>query len=242
MVPKRSLFRYYAERKWADAFVDGRMRFWSLSYFRDLEDKGVRGDANEGKGIFAPDGGLEITNHTQRTRFTMPAHALTSRAVCDDIFVFCASRRLSSRLWDEFGACVCVELTDVPAFCARVAAALPEGAKFPGRPGRERLGQRVEYYRTSDAADTRWALPDRIASSKLREYAWQNEFRLVFSTTGALDFQNLALTLEPRDAAAAPAAPSHLHQDIAATSLRDICHVHDARPSAASTAPQVPGR
>ena len=70
MAQKRSLFRYYAEQKWADAFVDGRMRFWSLSYFRDREDKGVRGDANEGKGIFAPEGGLEITNHTQSTRFS----------------------------------------------------------------------------------------------------------------------------------------------------------------------------
>lgn len=242
MAQTRSLFRYYAEPRWADAFLDGRMRFWSLSYFRDLEDKRVRGDANEGKGIFAPEGGLEITNHTQRTRFTMPAHALTSRAVCNDIFVICTSRTLSSRLWDEFGALVCIEITDVPAFCARVAAALPEGAKFPGRPGRERLGQRVEYYQTSDAADTRWALPDRIASSKLREFAWQDAFRLVFSTTGALDFQNVTLTLEPRDAAPPAAAAGHPHQDIAAASLRDLCRVHDARPSAASTDLQGTGR
>ena len=234
MAQKRSLFRYYAEQKWADAFVDGRMRFWSLSYFRDREDKGVRGDANEGTGIFAPEGGLEINNHTQGTRFSMPAHAMTSRAVCDDIFVFCASSTFSARLWDEFGACVCIEITNVPALCSRVTAALPEGTKFPGRPGRERLGQRVEYYQTSDAADTRWALPDRIASSKLRDYAWQNEFRLVFSTTGALDFQNLAFTLEPRDAVALPAAADHPNRDIAAASLRDICRVHDARPSAAS--------
>jgi hypothetical protein len=226
------LFRYYAEPKWADDFLDGRMRFWSLSYFRDREDKSVRGDPNEGTGIFAPEGGLEVSNHTQRTRFNMPAHALTSQAVCDEIFVFCTSRTLSSRLWDEFGALVCIEITDVPAFCSRVAAALPEGARFPGRPGRERLGQRVDYYQTSDAVGTRWALPDRIALSKLRTFAWQDEFRLVFSTSGALDFQNVTLTLEPRDAAPPLGAAGHPHRDIAAASLRDICQVHDARPSA----------
>lgn len=231
MARKRSLFRYYAERKWADAFLNGRMRFWSLRYFRDLEDKGVRGDVDEVKAIFAPEGGLEITNHTQGTRFTLPAHSLISRAAGNDIFVFCLSRMLSARLWDEFGACVCIEITDVAGFCSRVVAALPEGARFPGRPGRERLGRRVEYYETSDAADTRWALPDRIALSKLRRYARQDEFRLVFSTSGALDFQKVSLTLEPREAAPPPNAEYHQNRDIDAANLRDICRVHDTRPA-----------
>ena len=60
MARQRSLFKYYAERKLAEAFLDGRFRFWSLAYFRDLEDNGVRGDANEGTGIFHPDGGLQV--------------------------------------------------------------------------------------------------------------------------------------------------------------------------------------
>jgi hypothetical protein len=72
-----------------------------------------------------------------------------------------------------------------PGVLRRVETGLRAGAIFPGRPGRERIGHRVEYYRVSDAADTRWALPDRIALSKLTEYAWQDEFRLVFSLTDA---------------------------------------------------------
>ena len=196
MARQRSLFKYYAERKLAEAFLDGRFRFWSLAYFRDLEDNGVRGDANEGTGIFHPDGGLQVMDETQGRSFTLPSHAFTSTARCDEIFVFCMSRLVSAALWDEFGSVICVEITDIPAFCRRVASRLPANARFPGRPGRERIGQRVEYYDASDAPDTRWALPDRIALSKLASFARQEEFRLVFSTTGALDFENVALRLK----------------------------------------------
>jgi hypothetical protein len=153
-----------------------------------------------------------------------------SRATCDEILVFCASRRLSARLWDAFEAEACIEILDVPAFCSRVTAALPAGAKFPGPPGRERLAWRVEYYSPLDVPDTRWALPDRIAYSKQKAFAWQEESRLIFSTTGALDFQKVALTLEPRDAAPALSAVDHPFHDIAAKSLGDICRVHLARP------------
>ena len=164
MAAKRRLLGSYADPHWAMAFVEGRIRFWSLSYFRDVEERQVRGDSSEGTGVFAPDDGLQVTNYTQGTRFRMPAHALTSRAATDEIFVFCTSRELSDQMWHAFEAVVCVEIIlDVPAFCARVAAALPAGAKFPGRPGRQRTGWRVDYYRPAEAPGTRWALPDQIA-------------------------------------------------------------------------------
>jgi hypothetical protein len=35
---RHSLYKYYSTRKWADAFLDGRLRFNSLAYFRDFED------------------------------------------------------------------------------------------------------------------------------------------------------------------------------------------------------------
>jgi hypothetical protein len=231
MAQRRSLFRYYADQKWADAFLDGRFRFWSLAYFRDLEEKGVRGDENEGTTLFRPEGGLQITNRTQGTTFTMPTHAMTSAARQDEILVFCASRSFSASLWEEFGASVCVEITDIPAFCARVRAGLPREARSPGRPGRERLGQRVEYYRVSDAPDTRWALPGRIASSKLADYSRQDEFRLVFSVTGALAFQNVSMKLVPEGAEADTPITGHGFHDVDVGSLLDICVVHKTKPS-----------
>lgn len=206
------------------------MRFWSLGYFRDLEEQGVRGDVNEGRAHHRPEGGLDVTNHTQGTRFMMPGHRLTSAVKQEEILVFCASRSLSRRLWEAFGASVCIEIRDIPAFCARVQSGLPAGATFPGRPGRERIGHRVEYYRVEDAADTRWALPDRIALSKLTDYACQDEFRLVFSLTDALAFQNVALALTPTSAAPPLPAQKHAFHDAEVGSLRDLCRVCALRP------------
>ena len=230
MARQRSLFKYFAERKWAEAFLDGRFRFWSLDYFRDLEDSGVRGDANEGTGIYRPDGGLRVMKETQGRRFTLPSHAFKSTARCDEIFVFCMSRVFSAALWDEFGSAMCVEVTDIPAFCRRVVSRLPANARFPGPPGRERIGQRVEYYDPSDAPGTRWSLPDRIALSKFAKFARQKEFRLVFSTTGALDLDNVALRLERADAPPAPPTSGHASHDVDVGSLRDICRVHAMTP------------
>jgi hypothetical protein len=49
---RRSLYKYYSERKWAEEFLDGKLLFRSLAYFRDYEDKNVREDQNEGAAIF----------------------------------------------------------------------------------------------------------------------------------------------------------------------------------------------
>ena len=156
MAGQHSLFKYYADRKWGEKFLDGRFRFWSLAYFRDLEDKGVRGDANEGTATFQPEGGLQINNITQGESFIMPSSKFTSTARCDEIFVFCTSRVLSTPLWNEFGSVMCVEITNIPAFCRRVESHLPANAQFPGAPGQEHIGHRVEYYDASDAPGARW--------------------------------------------------------------------------------------
>ena len=230
MAGQRSLFKYYADQRWGEAFLNGHFRFWSLAYFRDLEGTGARSDAHEGTGIFQPEGGLQVTNKTRGTRFTMPSHAFRSTVRYNEIFVFCISRKLSATIWDEFGSVMCVEITDIPAFCGRVVSRLPANARFPGHPRRERIGQRVEYYDASDAPNTRWALPDRIAVSKLAVFARQEEFRLVFSTTGALDFENVSVTLKPADAPHAAPASDHSFYDVDVGSLRDICRVHDTSP------------
>ena len=72
---RHSLFKYYAERRWADKFLDGKLLFRSLSYFRDVEDKNVREDQNEGNAISRPEGGVVVNNETQGTTFTLPDYA-----------------------------------------------------------------------------------------------------------------------------------------------------------------------
>lgn len=51
---RHSLYKYFDNRKWAEAFLNGEILFRSLSYFRDCEDKVARGDPNEGTSIFRP--------------------------------------------------------------------------------------------------------------------------------------------------------------------------------------------
>ena len=227
VVHGRSLYKYYAERRWAEAFVNGELLFRSLAYYRDHEQKDTRGDENEGRAVFRPDGGLVINNMTQGTRFTLPRHSLTSAANPEEIFVFCVSRSCTDALRAEFEAEVCVEILDIPAFCARVEAALPPGVRFPGRPSRTRIGSRVEYYKDSENASPRWALPDLIATSKLESFRRQDEFRLVFTLTDALGFEKVRMRVESDGTPVLPNPEEHRSHLVKAASLRDICHLHE---------------
>jgi hypothetical protein len=225
----RSVFRYYADERWAREFLRGNFRFWSLAYFRDLEDKGIRGDPNEGRAVHAPAAGLEITNQTRGTKHTVTAFTSTVRY--DEIFVFCLSRAFSADLWDEFAAVVCIEVVDVPQFCSRVVAGLPGDASFPGAPGRERVGRRVDYYNASEAAGTRYALPDQIACSKLAGYRRQDEFRLVFSRTDALKFQKVDMKLVLQGSLPdPPRITDHAYFDATIGAIDDLCRVYSTKP------------
>lgn len=77
------------------------MLFRSLAYFRDCEDA-VRGDEHEGTSRFLPDVGLQITNQTQGTQFTLAEYAFESTVKANEIFVFCTSRRCGDDLAKSF--------------------------------------------------------------------------------------------------------------------------------------------
>jgi hypothetical protein len=225
---QHSLFKYYNERRWADEFLDGKLLFRSLSYFRDVEDKNVREDQNEGNAVFRPEGGLVINNETRGTTLTLPGYAFESRVKQNEIFVFCMSRSLTDELRKRFGAVVCIEIMEVGVFCSRIEAAMPPAARFPPQAGRRpaRIGRRVEYYREAENGNPRWALPDRIATSKLDSYAWKNEFRLVFSLTDALEFEKVDTRVVHQSNPREPPKPDeHYSYLVNAQSLCDICRV-----------------
>ncbi|MGO7046036.1 hypothetical protein ACCT07_04610 [Rhizobium johnstonii] len=223
---QRSLFKFYPERRWAEALSDGQMLFRALSYYRDYEDDGVRGDPFEGSSTYRPDGGLVMTNHTQRTVQTLVDHSVFSTTNQDEIFVFCLSRGMADELWTRFEATACVEITDPALFCARVQAALPPPAAFIGRPGRQRIGGRVSYYHPSREKAARWALPDQIALTKHEDFSWQNEFRLVFSRTGALEPYRTNVSLVQGEIAMPDKSDDHPSATVEVGGLRDICRVH----------------
>lgn len=224
---RRTLYKYFSERKWAEAFLNGEVLFRSLSYFRDLEDNNVRQDQNEGVAIFRPEGGLIINNITQKTTLTLPGHAVESAAKQEEIFVFCVSGSLTDELRERFAAVACIEMLDIRTFCNRIEAALPPEATLPGPPSHERIGHWVEYYQETEASNPRWALPGRIAASKLNSYAWQEEFRLVFSLTDALGFEKVAICLTHSNARKLPNPSEHHSRLVNAGSLRDIARFHE---------------
>jgi hypothetical protein len=216
---RRSLYKYYSERKWAEAFLEGVVLFRSLSYFRDCEDENVRRDQNEGTAIYRPEEGLVVSNLTQGKKFVLQHHAFESSASQEEIFVFCASRLLSEELRRRFDAVVCVEICRVGAFCDRIRAALPSQAKF--------FGRRVEYYQTTEGGTPRWALPDVIATSKFENYAWQSEYRFVFSLTDALDFERVKIHLTPEGTPKVANPSDHHEYLVKASDLHDICRLHE---------------
>jgi hypothetical protein len=223
----RRLYKYFNERKWAEAFLEGSMRCRSLAYFRDYEDAEVRGDQNESIAILRPAGGLAGRNQTQGRNFVIPNAAVEFCAKAGEIFVYCLSKSQSDEKREKFNAVACVEIFDTKVFCRRVQKALPWKASFGGRPGHERLGQHVQYYRVTDDPNPRWACPDLIALSKLDTYAWQDEFRLLFSLTDALRFENISGRIVQGDVARTPNPAEHHVYDIDVSSLRDIAVLHD---------------
>ena len=215
---RRSLYKYFTEQKYAEAFLDGQMLFRSLAYFRDYEDA-VRGDEYEGTSKYRPAGGLIVNNLTQGTTFTLQM-AFESSAKAKEIFVYCVSRTLSKELAEEFNAVACVEITNIGRLCARIHAALPPTATFKAR--------RVDYYSPTEV-DSRWALPDDIATSKLDEWRGQDEFRFIFSFTDALGFEKVELRLIDRKNRPAAQPEEHISHVLTVRSLRDICILHDCQ-------------
>jgi hypothetical protein len=217
---RHSLYKFYSERRWAEKFLDGEVLFRSLSYFRDYEDQ-VRGDRNEGTAIFRPEGGLVIHNLTQDTKIILPRHTFESSTSHNEIFVFCLSRSFTEPLAKEFDAAACIEVRNIRAFCARIKEALPPEATF--------FGKRVEYYRITEGATPRWALPEKIATSKLDSFARQNEFRLVFSLTDALAFEKVRTRLVEEHVRDTARDVHHAKYPVRARDLRDICQLHDLK-------------
>jgi hypothetical protein len=226
-MPRRRFYKYFDEKKWAEAFLDGNLLFRSLGYFRDYEDAEIRGDYHEGTMLYRPTEGLVINNKTQGKTFTLPGWTLESEVKGGEIFVYCLSRSLNDVMREKFRAAACVEIRDINTFCARIAKALPSHATFDGPPNRTRIGWRVKYFHETEGVNPRWALPGQIAASKSYMYAWQDEFRLLFSITDALAFEQVKLQLVQKSMRRPQDPTLHHGYHVHAESMRDICLLHE---------------
>jgi len=223
-VSKR-LYRFFDQIEWAEQMMRGSFRFRTLAYYRDYEDQEVRGDHSEGTSVYRPASGLEIQNHTQRNKSVHPDSAFESEVKAGEIFVFCLSKSDTSRIREGFRAVACVEINNVPEFCRLVEGALA-GAFFGGRPGHERVGHHVQYYLPGEPPEARWACPDLIACSKFDDYRWQDEFRLLFSFTDALRFENVQLRIVKGNPSRPPDPLQHHDHTIRVADLKNIATMH----------------
>jgi len=215
---RHSLFKYYTETKYAEALLNGEIFFQSFGYFRDYEDNSTRGDEFEGTSVYRPAEGLSITNQTQGTRFVLPEWRFEATANQEDILIFCASRSLTAELWKRFEAAACVEVLKISTLCKRIKESLSAEHIL--------CAKRVTYYKATDSCNPRWALPDEIATSKLENYDWQNEYRFVIAPPSALEFEKAQYQLTRRVAKEPRNLSSHRHRLLKTRSLADICRLH----------------
>lgn len=217
-----SLYKYLPEKYIAAFIGEGAVLFRSLSYFRDYEDAQVRGDKFEGTRLHRPKNGLEITLSATQQKIALP-HTFESTANEDDIFAFCLSTVLSTDLAREFQVTACVEISNRSMFLAGVRRAL---LRRPSIKSKTLVYGEVNYYTPDLAPNVDWALPERIAMSKLSAYEHQKEYRIAFAVNDGFRFQNTRLRLAVPGQRSAPRETLHPERLFKLGSLLKICKVH----------------
>lgn len=230
---RHSWYKFFPERRWADAFLDGSVLFRSLGYFRDYEDAETRqiiGDRYEGTQTAMPESGIIMrARDTGATVKFIDPFAFNAVVETGEIFVFCVSQSFTPQLIHDFRAVGCVEIVNKPAFFQRLMPTLPATAKF--------ISGSVEYYDSASGPEALKALlgasPEKIVRSKLRHFCYQEEYRFAFSETAALDAGSARYCL--REFKPVPNLAEHHSKTLQLGCLRDICKLHElSRPAACS--------
>jgi hypothetical protein len=213
----------YLPSKYLDAFVDrGEVLFRSLSYYSNYEEMQVRGDRNEGKRVFSPSGGLEMTNST--TGKTSQLQGTFESTVQDrEIFVFCMSKVFSPELAREFKSDVCVEFAEPAYLIAHIRSALR--LRKWVKQGRL-LHDSVDYYSPETEPLAEWAVPERMVMRKTTDYTDQAEYRLVFARGNALQVENVFTQITTGQDMVPPMLDGHPQHTLKLGSLKKLCRVH----------------
>lgn len=213
----------YLPSKYLDAFVGrGELLFRALSYFRNYEEQRFRGDKHEGRRLYSPPQGLEISNLTTGEQINLP-WSFESSVREKEIFVFCFSQELSAELAREFDADVCVEIHNPVALLAKVRAALR--LRKWVKNGRLLHGK-VDYYSQSEAPLAEWAVPERMVMRKTNEFSRQREYRLAFARGDALRVNNVMTQITATPGATQLTLDEHPEHILRVGSLVKLCVIH----------------
>ena len=217
-----SLYKYLPEQYVAPLLREGAVLFHTLSYFRDYEDAQVRGDEFEGTKLYRPANGLEVTLVATQEKVVLP-HSFESSAHEDDIFVFCLSTILSQELATQFKTNVCVEIRNPALFISKIRGAL---SRRPSIKNKMLVHGEVKYYEPHEPPIVDWALPERIAMSKLEGFRPQQEYRIAFNVNGAFDVGNTRLQLVAPGTRRPKRATAYPERQFKLGSISKICRVH----------------
>lgn len=229
---RHSRFKYFHNPDHAQQFLDGKMFCWNAAYYRDYEDAKaaqVVGDEYEGTRLYRPLNGLEINDLTQniQANLQMGAEFITK---AQEIFVYCVSMSFEDALVKEFDAEACVEICNSLKFIQRWQKALPpEALVTSGAVGDypKYVSRMVGYYHAHDLPGNVWAIPDLITTTKLKKFAYQQEYRFAYTKTDASRFEKVRIQLVDRKARPLPKPDEHDHETLALGNLRDICRIVD---------------
>lgn len=209
--------------EYAEAFVRrGEMLFRALSYYRDYEDEGVRGDEFEGTRLHLPVDGLKVTKVATGEVVSLP-YTFESTAREDDIFVSCLSTIRNEFLAEKFKTKTCVEIHEPVKLLTLIRNAL---ARRPSVKNKHLGYGLVKYYAPHEPPIVDWALPERIALSKPSEFSWQKEYRIAFAINGAFNVENVQVQLVSLDARRRTRSTNHPKQLLKLGSMSKLCTVH----------------
>lgn len=218
---KQSLFRYMSA-EYAETFVRGEMLFRALSYYRDLEDEGVRGDEFEGTRLHLPVDGLKVTKVATGEVVSLP-YTFESTAREDDIFVYCLSTTRSKLLAEKFKTDTCVEIHEPVKLLTLIRNAL---VRRPAIKNKHLEYGPVKYYAPHEPPIVDWALPEKIALSKPFTLSWQEEYRIAFAVNGAFNVENVQVQLVPLGERRRPRSTNHPKQLLKLGSISKLCTIH----------------
>lgn len=185
------IFKYFTEEAHALALINkGELMLRCLSHFRAIEADGVRGDPRDGVLVYAPEGGL-VMNMEDGRAVTLEGGSFNSSVNQNDIFVYCASNKLSSAIAEKFGN-FCVEIPDPDTLVKRLKMRAHPTSQFDYE---HLVCGKVDYRDRSSEPGVDWALPERLVLIKPPDFEWQDEIRIAIGKRNTMSVENVGLTI-----------------------------------------------
>ncbi|MEN6488183.1 MAG: hypothetical protein ABFD66_04760 [Smithella sp.] len=182
MSASKKLYKYLPSQFVNAVIQEGILLFRNLSYFRQHEDN-RRGDPLEGFHRDNPDNDITAKNPSLGMAIKGDFSFLNSTNT-DLIYVFCLSKALNQRLFNEFEADACIEIIEIEEFLKRTKIAVEN---LPSVHNSGLLSDSVNYYQDNAPAGFDIKNPKNLSFAKGIHYQHQEEFRVVFGLQNAFD-------------------------------------------------------